>query len=154
VRQEPEAVVRGVLRGRAPQLVDHARRVTVDVLAAEVLAPESQAGGAHDVLVAGDHASLGVVEERVLVEVRGPDRQPAVVDNPELRVHVDRLGPPGLVERAGEEALVVVGRDEDAELPARVVVAVVGARRQDDHHAECIGRRLFELRAEDADDLR
>ena len=37
-----------------------------------------------------DDVHLGVVEERVLVEVRGADGEPAVVDDADLRMHVHR----------------------------------------------------------------
>ena len=58
----------------------------------EVLLPQPQPGGAGERRVAGDDVDLGVVEQRVLVEVGRADRQPLVVDDADLGVHVERAG--------------------------------------------------------------
>jgi len=151
-------LLRALLGKRVPELVDDAARVAAELLhrTLEVLRPEAQAGSADERLVPEDDVHLGVVEERVLVQIRRTDGQPAVVDDPDLRVHVHppaRLAP--LAQRAGEEsACAVVGRGEDAELAARVVGAVVRARRQHDDEAERVGRRPAQLVGEDRDDLR
>ena len=63
-----------------------------DVVALEVLGPQPQAGVAGERRVAGDDVDLGVVEQRVLVEVGGADREPRVVDDADLGVHVERAG--------------------------------------------------------------
>ena len=97
-----------------------------------------------------------VVEERVLVQVRRADREPAVVDDADLRVDVDRLAAPSpaCVERAREEAAgAVVGLDQHAELAARVVGAVVRLRGQHDDEAELVVGGLRSLSREDLDDL-
>src|SRR6059058_275736 len=65
---------------RLPQLVDDDVRRPADVVASEVLAPEAQPRLPGKCSVAGHDVQLGVVEERVLVQVRRPDRQPRVVD--------------------------------------------------------------------------
>ena len=57
----------------------------------EVLGPQPQPRGAGELGVVGDDVHLGVVEQRVRVEVRRADRQPAVVDDPDLRVHVQTI---------------------------------------------------------------
>ena len=48
----------------------------------------------------------------------------------------------------------VVGGDEPAEHPARVVLAVVGLVREQDDDAEVVARRVAQLGLEDVDDLR
>ena len=94
----------------------------------------------------------------MLVEVGRADRQPVVVDDPDLRVHVHGpAGRPGLKERAGEETAFVAALlgslGEHAQLPARVVCAVVRLRRQKHDDPEVVGGRLAQLRGEDLDDL-
>src|SRR4029079_15749785 len=92
----------------------------------------------------------------VLVQVRGTDRQPGVVDNRGLRMDVDGRAA-RLEQRAREETILVpafLGRgDEDAELSARVVAAVVRIRRKQNDGAEVVARRLAQLRREDLDQL-
>ena len=56
----------------------------------EVLLPELQPRGAGERRVAGHDVDLGVVEQRVLVEVGGADGEPGVVDDPDLGVDVER----------------------------------------------------------------
>jgi len=108
-------------------LVDHDVWIAVDVVPLQVLAPEAESRRARRLRVAYDEVDLGVVEERVLVQVRGADRQPLVVDDADLRVHVDGATVRAvLVERRGVQAAgAAVRLEEDAELAARVVGAVV-----------------------------
>ena len=80
----------------------------------------------------GDDVHLGVVEEGVFVQVGGAERQPAVVDDPDLGVHVDVVvdrSRPGIQRACDQAALVGVGFDQFAEHAARVVGAVVRLRR-------------------------
>ena len=58
-----------------------------------MLGPEPQPGLAREGVACHD-VHLGVVEERVLVEVGRPNRQPGVVDDPDLGVNVQRAGEP------------------------------------------------------------
>ena len=94
-----------------------------------------------------DDVHLGVVEERVLVQVRRPDREEAVVDDGDLRVHVhDPSAAPRLVQSGREEAPgAAVGVEQHAELSARVVHAVVRMRGENDDDAEVVARRTTEL---------
>jgi hypothetical protein len=124
-----------------------------------MLGPQAQPRVARKPLVAQHDVHLRVVEERVLVEVRRSDGEPTVVDDADLRVHVHR--PPTrsrLIERAREEAPLVsaaLGRiDEDSDLPARVVRAVVRMCGQQHDDAEVVARRLAQLAREDRDELR
>ena len=123
----------------------------------EMLGPQAQPGRAGEVGVVGDDVHLGVVEQRVGVQVRRPDGQPAVVDDPDLGVHVqtiDALAGPG-PERGGEQASgPVVGHGQHPELPERVVLPVVRLRRQHDHDPEFVARRVSQLVGEQAGDLR
>ena len=113
-------------------------------------------GRPREALVTHDDVHLGVVEERVLVQVRRADGQPAVVDDPDLRVHVHQAAV-RLEERAGEEAVRVAAvlrrPHEHAELAARVVAAVVRLRRKQDEDAEVGVRRLAQLPDEDLGQL-
>jgi len=118
-----------------------------------VLAPELFADASRQGRVVGDQVHLGVVEQRVLVEVRGADAEPAVVDDADLRVDVNLLGVPGLIERAREQTLVAVRVGEHAELAARVVLAVVRLARKQDDQAELVAGRILELRLEDRHEL-
>ena len=124
--------------------------------ALEMLAPEPQPRRAGDRFVVRDDVHLGVVEERVRVEVRGADGEPAVVDDADLGVDVDDVAQRSLarVDGAGEEAVVaLVGLDQRRDLAARDVRAVVRARRQQDDDPEVVGRRMRQLVGEDVDDL-
>ena len=141
----------GVLLGeRPPHLVDDACRLAGDLAGRplEVLRPQAEPGRARERLVLDDDVHLRVVEERVLVEVRRAEGEPAVVDDADLRVHVDRPpGGAGLVQRGGDEAGGAVAPaalrvDEDAELPPGVVGAVVRVRRQQHDQPEVLVRRL------------
>src|SRR5439155_14858632 len=79
-------------RARAPPFVDGLVRLDlleIGRFALEVLGPEPHPRLAGALRVADDDVQLRVVEERVLVQVRRADRQPAVVDDADLRVHVD-----------------------------------------------------------------
>ena len=114
-----------------------------------MLGPETQPRLPRQRGVVADDVHLGVVEERVLVEVRGADREPAVVDDADLRVHVDGVGEravPG-VERAGEEpAGAVVGLDQLGERPTRVVAARGGLAGNTSRTRKSGRRWAFELR--------
>src|SRR5207248_1539495 len=76
-----------------PQVVDHTARIAAELRrrTLEMLRPETGPGGANERLVAKDDVHLGVVEERMLVQVGRADGQPGVVDDPNLRVHVHGL---------------------------------------------------------------
>ena len=70
--------------------------------------------------VAADDVHLGVVEERVLVEVRGADREPRVVDDAHLRVDVDGVAERAVarVDRAREQPPgAAVGLDQLGSMP-------------------------------------
>src|SRR5213082_2883123 len=79
----------------------------------------------------------------MLVEVRRADRQPAIVDDPDLRVDVDRTRPE-LAEcrdRAREHpSCAAVAFDQVGELTTRVVATVVRIDRQHEHNTEVVGR--------------
>src|SRR5438270_3562817 len=79
---------------RAPELIDNASRLAGDLLdrALEMLGPEPQARLAGEFGVAADDIHLRVVEQRVFVEVCRPDREPGVVDDPDLGVHIQGAG--------------------------------------------------------------
>ncbi len=109
------------------------------------------------VLVVGDDVHLRVVQQRVGVEIRRADREPAVVDDADLGVDVDDVAQLRLarVHGAGEEAVVVaVGLDQRRDLAARDVGAVVRARGQEHDDTEVVGGRMLELVDQDLDDLR
>src|SRR5439155_822737 len=82
VRQPRETRSR-IVGTRAPETVDDLRRGTFELLgrALEVLRPESQPRSASDARVLAHEVHLRVVEQRVVVEVRRADREPAVVDD-------------------------------------------------------------------------
>src|SRR5439155_12180329 len=67
---------------RAPQLIHDARGLTGHIVerALQVLGPQAQANIAGKALVAAHEVHLGVVEQRVLVEVGRADREPGIVD--------------------------------------------------------------------------
>ena len=65
-----------------------------------MLGPEAQTCLPGEVGVVRDDVHLGVVEERMLVEIRGTERQPVVVDDCDLGVDVDRVSK---ISGAGEE---------------------------------------------------
>ena len=147
---------RRLVRERTPDLVDDAARIAFRGLL-EVLLPEPQARGADERLVPQDDVQLGVVEERVLVEVRRADCHPGVVDDSDLRVHVHGV-PAWLKERAREKPLLAAALlrrfDEYPELPARVVFPIVRIRGQHDDDSEVRMRWIAELVGEDLDQLR
>ena len=143
---------------RPPEGVDDPRRRARDVrlLALEMLAPETWACFPRHFFVMGDDVHFGVVQERVGVQVGGADGEPAVVDDPDLRVHVDDVAQLcfARVDGAGEEALVVaVCRDEGCDLAARDVGAVVGSGREEHDEAEVVGWWVLDLVDQDLDDL-
>ena len=118
--------------------------------------PESQPCRPNDVLVVADDVHLGVVEEGVLVQVRRADREPAVVDDPDLRMDVDGVGKAAVacVERAGEQAAAsVVGGDQLCECAAGVVSARVRFRGEDENDSKGITRWLLEFLAKEGRDL-
>ncbi len=106
--------------------------------------------------VAGHHVHLGVVEERVLVEVRGAERQPTIVDDCDLRVDVDRAGAElaERAQRAGENSpCTVVCFDQIRQVAARVVAPVVRIRGQHYQKPEVVGGRLHDFVQKDLHDL-
>ena len=122
----------------------------------EMLRPESQSGRHHDVLVVADDVHLGVVEQGVLVQVRRADREPAVVDDSDLRMDVDGIGEAAVacVERAREQAATsVVGVDQLSECAASVVSPGVRFHGQDENDPERVIGGFFELVAQDFHDL-
>ena len=159
-RLAPISAIELLLGDRVPPLVDELCRLSSTHLfdrELEVLGPQPLPCRAGELRLATDEIDLGVVEERVLVQIRRADRQPAVVDDPDLRVDVDRLpvSTVARVERAGQEppgAGVRIG--EHADLAAAVVVAVVGTRRQDGDDAKIVPGRVSQLLGEDLDQLR
>ena len=91
------------------------------------------------------------------VQVRRADGEPAVVDDPDLGVDVDRIAelPGSRVDRASEEACGLVGCvNECRDLSARDVGAVVGTRRQEDEQPELVAGWVAQLVGQDRDDLR
>ncbi len=82
----------------------------------------------------------GLVEQRVVVVVGRADREPRVVDDPDFGVDVHRRARHPRrprIERGGEEAFAArVRSGEHGELPARAVLARVGARGQQHDEAE------------------
>ena len=122
-----------------------------------MLRPQPETSCPRDALVERDDVHLGVVEERVRVQVRRAEREPAVVDDADLRVHVHGIAQVSFarVDRAREEARRLVGGvDERGDLSARDVGAVVRACGQQDEDAEVVARRVLQLVREDRDDLR
>src|SRR5207237_4919134 len=71
---------------RPPELVDDLRRIALELLRRplQVLRPQPDARRARELGVARRDVHLGVVEERVLVQVRRAEREPLVVDDPDL----------------------------------------------------------------------
>ncbi len=91
----------------------------------------------------------------MLVEVRRPDRQPAVVDDADLRVDVDRFGRPvpPRHQRATQQSPIDIGVAEHRQLAARVVRARARVRRQHHDHPERVRWRPPEQIGEDLDDF-
>ena len=121
-----------------------------------MLRPEAQPRLARQRPIVHDDVHLRVVEERVLVQVRRADGQPAIVDDRDLRVDVDRVAqlPGSGVHRAREKARVaVVGVDERCYLAARDVRAVVRVDGEERDDAEVVVGRVAELLGEEVDDL-
>ena len=90
--------------------------------------PEPKACFGGEPGVVGDEVHLGVVEERVLVQVGGAEGEPGVVDDSDLGMDVDRIGvrAGARVERAGEDpAGVGVCFDQLGEHAPGVVAAGV-----------------------------
>src|SRR6476661_2433083 len=81
-------------RERSPDLVDQARRVAFERFgrAVEMLCPEPQPRLAGEYWVVADDVHLRIIEEGVLVQVRGSYCQPAVVDDADLGVYVHAVG--------------------------------------------------------------
>src|SRR6476620_12459151 len=122
-----------------------------------MLGPEAQARLSCEARVMGDDVHLGVVEERVLVEIRGAQGQPAVVDDCDLRVYVDRVGTwarPG-AERASEDSPVLaVGVDQLGKDAAAVVGATLWGGRQNEDDPKVGSGRIEQLRSEQQGDFR
>ena len=95
--------------------------------------------------VAGHDVHLAVVEERVGVEVRRADRQPAVVDDADLGVDVEAVDRPPRArrDRRGEEAAARVRAREDRDLAAGVVLPLFarGGRTTTTRNASVGGSR-------------
>ena len=90
-----------LLADRLPQLVDRLHRIVRDLRLAEFeMSDQRRSGFPREPRIVGDDVHLGVVEQRVLVQVRRAQREPVVVDDRDLRVDVDGIGD---VARAGEE---------------------------------------------------
>src|SRR3954468_9579609 len=138
VGQPPQPIVGAVLGPGAPGLE---RRFVV----LQMLAPELQSRRSRELRVAGYEGCFRVVEERVLIEIGRPDRQPTVVDDSDFCVNVDLATSARLEERAREEAVVAIRIDQHAELSTCVVCAVVGAGGEKDDDEEIIARRLAQL---------
>jgi hypothetical protein len=146
-------------RDRLPEAIHDLirRRGEVGLVELEVLGPQAHACLADDVGVAADDVHLGVIEERVPVEVRGADREPRVVDDAHLRVDIDGVAERAVarVDRAREQPPgAVVGFDQLGQHSARVVGAGVRLRREQQHEPEVVRRRPTQLLAEDLRDLR
>ena len=150
-----------LLRGgdRPPARVDELDGVALELHGRrlEVLRPQAEARRPRQLRVVGDHVDLGVVEERVVVQVGRADREPVVVDDAHLGVHVDRRrrgAGAARVERGGQQALAAaVGGGQHAELPLGVVFAAVRPGRQQQDQAKVGRRRVCELVAQGGDDL-
>jgi len=145
-------------RDRPPEPVDYFGRAPRHGLLVplEMLPPQPQARRARQVGVVGDDVHLRVVHERVRVQVRGADGEPAVVDDADLRMHIDDVAQRAFtgVDGAGEEAVVAVVRvDERRDLPPGDVGPVVRPGRQQHDDPEVVARRRVELLHEHVDDL-
>ena len=150
MRQADEAVCERLARSstgelffadRFPEGFDDFDRIASDLLDRqfEVFCPQAQARLEGEGGIVADEVHLGVVEERVLVQVRRADREPGVVDDPDLRMDVNRVcvGRRAGIDGAGEDpAGVGVGFDQLAEHSARVVAAAAWLRRQQHDDAE------------------
>src|SRR5690348_9606545 len=94
-----------------------------------MLCPEAQPCLPGELVVVADDVHLGVVEERVFVEIGRAKGEPVVVDDGDLCVNVDgvvEMTTCACVEGAGEKpAVVAVGFDEVAEDAAGVVGTTV-----------------------------
>jgi hypothetical protein len=118
--------------------------------------PEAQSRLARALAIADLHVELRVVEEGVGVEVGRADRQPAVVDDADLRVDVElvhrRAG--HRIDRRGEEPSATTIRiGQVGEHAAGVLLAVVGLGRQHDDDPQAVARRTAQLLGEHSDDL-
>ena len=148
-----------LMRDRLPEPVNDLHRIALEVAnrTLQVLAPEPSPYPGNGRAVGDGQVHLGVVEERVFVEVGRADSEPAVVDDAHLCVHIHR-GVPILAARvdgAGEQpAGAVVGLHQRPELAPRVVAAAVRLRRQ--HYEKAKIRRGWpaQLIPEDGQDLR
>ena len=81
-----------------PELVDRLRRVGVGVSSIGSSRCSAQSRKPRlpgEVGVVGDEVHLGVVEERVLVQVGGAESEPGVVDDRDLCVDVDGIARSG-----------------------------------------------------------
>src|SRR5436305_12111060 len=92
----------------------------------------------------------------MVVQVCRADRQPAVIDDADLRVHVERTSRRTAArgDRGREEAPAAAVRlREDPELSTRHVRAVVRFRGQHYDYAKAVARRVAQLSGEDPDEL-
>ena len=88
------------------------------------------------------------------VEVHRADREPAVVHDADLGVHVHVVARLLGLDGQGEQPTPGVLVAEAAELAERRVLACVGVVGQHDDDPEVVARRPPQLRREDVDDLR
>src|SRR6185437_12257357 len=126
---------------RPPEGVDDLGWVTADRVdrTLEVLRPKTQANLFHDTWILSYEVQLCVVEERMLVEIRGAQGEPTIVDDRELRVDVDRRTPVAgpSVERARQQSFCTrVRSNQLGQNTTRVVGTGVGSRGENHEHAE------------------
>src|SRR5436190_3107040 len=121
-----------------------------------MLRPEPETQVSRELGIMHDDVHLRVVEERVLVQVRRADGQPAIVDDPDLRVDIYLLPADALLdERARQKASCAgVGFREDAELPSCVLRPVHRVRGEQDDEPELVGRWVSQLLCQYRDKLR
>ena len=143
-RRQARLPTRVLLFGdRLPEPVDDVYRVArkIPLGSLQVFCPQPLPRGPGELTIAGHDVHFAVVEERVLVEVRRAERQPAIVDDPDLRVDVHRARPE-LVEGAQrtcqEAAGAVVRFDEVCQLATRVVASVVRICGQEQYEPELL----------------
>ena len=121
-----------------------------------VLGPQAQPGLRGRACVAGHHVELGVVEQRVLVEVGRADRQPAVVDDADLRVHIDRrrcespLRPDGVASSRPAPPSASSSRPSWPRVVSGPLLGLRGSTQQ----TEVVASADRELVGEHVDDLR
>src|ERR1700730_16145387 len=119
-----------------------------------MLTPQLFADASRERRVVGDDIDLRVVEERVLIEIRGSDREPLVIDDSHLCMDVDAGSlPPCGPNGAKEQSVLTVSGFENSELAARIVVTVVRPSRQYENEPELVGRRSQQFLAQQSHNL-